>query len=364
MESCVHFIHLQLRICIYYFSLYIIIILCNYYWITRITRITRITNTCFQCQFRWNSKKKQILFQPPRLRWEVVAGSESPPHPHPHMPSSLSFNTAPAIPIPNTTQQYDKQPSGGAVLPMGRRFFLLAGVVAGESWGVLDGVSSRLLLLTVRASGTVATRVSRAACSSSRSWSPAITLRTKFTWGAGVNNIEYWLWVERFNWSLISFHFISHRAWDTWSLNVVNIRKAINCTFKHVMLHYQLILQYTGMTTIILAGLDIAHCVNMLVCLHRNECPRLARCGVPVLSSASLWQLLHTHTHRAHNTIFVNKSQAKGPNRRHIMAHSREHNRVVCELLTTSRFEKITSQKMCQTRPTWRYIATPNKTGH
>ena len=64
---------------------------------------------------------------------------------------------------------------------MGSLFFLLAGVVAGESWGVLEGVSSRLLLFTVRFWGTLATRVSRAMCSSSRRWSPAITLRTKST---------------------------------------------------------------------------------------------------------------------------------------------------------------------------------------
>jgi len=35
-------------------------------------------------------------------------------------------------------------------IPMGSLFFLLAGVVAGESWGVLEGVSSRLLLFVVR----------------------------------------------------------------------------------------------------------------------------------------------------------------------------------------------------------------------
>jgi hypothetical protein len=46
---------------------------------------------------------------------------------------------------------------------MGRRFFLLAGVVAGDSWGVLEGVISRLLLFTVRDRGTVATSVSKRA---------------------------------------------------------------------------------------------------------------------------------------------------------------------------------------------------------
>lgn len=62
-------------------------------------------------------------------------------------------------------------------------FFLLAGVVAGESCGVLEGVSSRLLLFTARDWGTLASRVSKAMCSSSRRWSPAVTLRTKSTWG-------------------------------------------------------------------------------------------------------------------------------------------------------------------------------------
>lgn len=68
-------------------------------------------------------------------------------------------------------------------VPMGSLFFLLAGVVAGESWGVLEGVGSRLLPLTVWFCGTLAIKVSSAMCSSSRRWSPAITLRTKSTCG-------------------------------------------------------------------------------------------------------------------------------------------------------------------------------------
>ena len=68
---------------------------------------------------------------------------------------------------------------------MGRRFFLLAGVVAGESCGVLEGVSSRLLLFTAWDCGMLARRVSRARRSSSESWSPVVTLRTNSTCGGG-----------------------------------------------------------------------------------------------------------------------------------------------------------------------------------
>lgn len=79
---------------------------------------------------------------------------------------------------------------------MGSLFFLLAGVVAGESWGVLEGVSSRLLLFTVRDWGTLATRVSRAMCSSSRRWSPAITFRTKSTYAG---SRKYYSWEQHNN---------------------------------------------------------------------------------------------------------------------------------------------------------------------
>lgn len=48
------------------------------------------------------------------------------------------------------------------LVPIDNRFFLLAGVVAGESWGVLEGVSSKLLLLTVQGFGKLASRVSSA----------------------------------------------------------------------------------------------------------------------------------------------------------------------------------------------------------
>lgn len=65
-------------------------------------------------------------------------------------------------------------------LPMGRRFFLLAGVVAGESWGVLYGVISRLLLFPGLFWGKFASKFSKA-IRSSLSWSLDITLRMKPT---------------------------------------------------------------------------------------------------------------------------------------------------------------------------------------
>lgn len=51
-------------------------------------------------------------------------------------------------------------------LPMGSRFFLLAGVVAGESWGVLYGVISRLLLFPGLFWGKFASKFSKAIRSS------------------------------------------------------------------------------------------------------------------------------------------------------------------------------------------------------